>query len=121
MMLMFNDEEVVNMISKHGFVTMLNFFVYGQLSLTDADMLSMGVVPKMLLLVEENHPFVILVDYVDEDTARALNIFQGTKVTFIFGGRVPHQEEIAEHIGEGISFLRFKYDFLGFGKCEDGV
>jgi hypothetical protein len=118
---MFNDEAVVTMISEYGFVTTMNFFIYGEITLKDADMLSLGIIPKMLIMYEREWPYIVLIDYVNEDDARTFNMFQGTKMTFIFGGEVPNKEVLAEHIGSGITFLRFKYDYLGAGRCEDGV
>lgn len=115
------DEEVVQMIGEYGYVTTLNFLVYGQLELKDADMLSVGLIPKMMLICEEQAPFILLVNYIDEDNARMMGSYQGTKVSFIFGGQVPHPEELSKHIGEGIDFLRFKFDYLGVGKWEHGV
>lgn len=118
---MFNDEEVVNMITEYGHVTLLNFFIYGTLSIEDANMLSIGVVPKILLTTEREIPFILQLDYLDEDDARAFNFFQGTKITFIFGGEVPCKEEIVEHIGGGVEFLRYKFEYLGEGRQESGV
>lgn len=109
------------MISEHGFVTTLNFLIYGQLCLEDANMLSLGVVPKMLLVLEKKHPYLVMIDYIDEDDARAFGLYQGTKMTFVFAGNLPHQDSLAEHIGQGIDFLRYKFEYLGVGKCDSGV
>jgi hypothetical protein len=115
------DEEVVRMIDEYGFVTTLDFLVYGEVKLKDADTLSLGVVPHMLLINEEEKPFIVLVNYIDEESARMACSYQGTKVSFIFGGLLPHSEKLIQHIGEGIDFLRYKFDFMGIRKCEDGV
>jgi len=118
---MFTDEEVVGLINKYGFVTTLSFIAYGDIDLDEVNMLSLGLFSKFFAIAEKETPYVVIVDYITETQARAMNCFQGTKITFIFGGELAHEEAMVHLIGEGIEYLRFKFDFLGKGKCDYGV
>ncbi len=115
------DEEVVRMVEEYGFVTSLDFMIYGNFKLKEADILSLGLIPHMVLVNEVETPFVVIINYISEESARMACSYQGTKVSFMFGGILPNSEKLIELIGSGIDFMCYKYDFIGIRKCEDGV
>jgi hypothetical protein len=109
---MFNDSEIQGWIDNHGLATSLTFLVYGDMIQEEADLLVKGVLLGLLDTEEQNN-FAVFYDPINEEQARAWGTFQGTSLCFVFAGVLDNDEEILMTIKDGLSFLRYKFDYLG--------
>ena len=61
-------------------------------------------------------------EYIDEDMAVAWKTFQGTSITFVFGGDALDIEPVInEIISDGLKYLRYKNDYLGHYRSDSYV
>lgn len=120
---MYNDEEIARWVEKYGEATGFNFIIYGALKDEDIELLTKGLMFK-IFQSKPSHvlPLLITSDEIDEETAVAMNSFQGTTLSFIFGGDALDLEEIIKHmVVDGLTFLRFKNEYLGHHLCGSHV
>jgi len=118
---MYNDSEIQNWIQKHGVVTSFTFIIYGNITPKDIDTLTHGLILHLKdeLTVGE---MIILYDPINEDEARAWNVYQGTSLAFIIAKDMRHLENtIKEIILQGLEFLRFNADYLGSTSSDSNV
>jgi len=119
---MFNDSEITNWLNQYGVVTSFNFIAYGSLSDDDKDLLIKGLVVRLTPIVEKGK-MAVLYDDIDEEKAVATNTFQGTSLNFLFAGEIDEQTSliIENTILEGLTYLRYKGDFLGANRSVSNV
>ena len=69
-----------------------------------------------------NTNVAVVDETIDEDKAVAWNTFQGTSVSFVFAGDMLDAEEtIKEVVLDGLKYLRYKNDYLGFYRSDSHV
>jgi len=120
---MYDDETIIKWIDMYGSATSFNFIIYGLINEEDVNMLMKGVMYQ-LIKTQPNHPrpMLIITDDIDEEKAVALKSFQGTSVSFVFGGEVLMIEDtIKKLVFDGLDYLRFKSDYLGHHLCDSHV
>jgi len=119
----YNDEEISKWIEKYGEATGFNFIIYGALKDEDIELLTKGLMFS-ILQSKPSHalPLMVTSDEIDEETAVAMNSFQGTTLSFVFGGHALAIEEIVQHmVVDGLTFLRYKNEYLGHHLCGSHV
>lgn len=69
-----------------------------------------------------NTNVAVVDETIDEDKAVAWNTFQGTSVSFVFAGDMLDAEEIIKEVVlDGLKYLRYKNDYLGFYRSDSHV
>ena len=120
---MYDDETIVKWIDMYGNATSFNFIVYGIIKEGDINMLMRGVMFQ-LLKDKQSYPcpMLIVTDEINEEKAVAMKAFQGTSVSFVFGGEVLMIEDtIKKLVSDGLDYLRFKNEYLGYHLCDSHV
>ena len=118
---MYDDETIIEWIDMYGNATSFNFIVYGIIKEEDINMLMRGVMFQ-LLKDHQNRPMLIVTDEIDEEKAVAMKAFQGMSVSFVFGGEVLMIEDsIKRLVSDGLQYLRYKNEYLGYHLCDSHV
>jgi len=119
---MYDDETIVEWIDRYGNATSFNFIVYGIIKDEDINMLMRGVMFQLLMDKQSIAAPWIVTDEIDEEKAVAMKTFQGMSVSFVFGGEVLMIEEtIKKLVSDGLDYLRFKNEYLGYHLCDSHV
>tara|TARA_B100000963_G_C22567988_1_gene644660 strand:- start:577 stop:945 length:369 start_codon:yes stop_codon:yes gene_type:complete len=112
--------EIPEWIEKYGYVDIFSFFAYGKLSQDDVDLLIKG-----LMIASDFNTFdkiAIAFDYIGEDEARAVMKYRGTSIKFVFaGGYAVVEDLLIFTVLDGINYLRFKGDYVGYTRGESNV
>ena len=110
---MITDTQIQEWIEELGSATSFTFLVYGNLREEELATLIKGLVFHLNCKGQQLETAVFS-EYIDEDMAVAWNTYQGTSISFIFGGDVLDIEpEVVEVIQDGLKYLRYKNDYLG--------
>jgi len=118
---MFDDAQIQNWIEEFGTATSFTFLVYGTLRDEELSTLVKGLI-FFLDIKGFNSDVAVIVEYIDEDMAVAWETFQGTSVSFVFGGDMLDAEEIVkEVILDGLKYLKYKNDYLGHYRSDSHV
>ena len=118
---MFNDTKVQNWIEEFGTATSFTFLVYGTVRDEELQTIIKGLVFH-LQIKELMSDVAVFCEYIDEDMAVAWKTFQGTSITFVFGGDALDIESIInEIISDGLKYLRYKNDYLGHYRSDSYV
>jgi len=118
---MFDDAQIQNWIEEFGTATSFTFLVYGTLRDEELSTLVKGLI-FFLDMKGFNSDVAVIVEYIDEDMAVAWETFQGTSVSFVFGGDMLDAEEIVkEVILDGLKYLKYKNDYLGHYRSDSHV
>ena len=118
---MFDDAQIQNWIEEFGTATSFTFLVYGTLRDEELSTLVKGLI-FFLYMKGFNSDVAVIVEYIDEDMAVAWETFQGTSVSFVFGGDMLDAEEIVkEVILDGLKYLKYKNDYLGHYRSDSHV
>jgi len=118
---MFNDSQISKWIEKHGTATSFTFIVYGDLKEHEVELLIKGLV---IHLEYRNilHNMAVFFDPINEEQAVAWNTFQGTSLSFVFAGDMTEIEnEIEMIIKDGLKYMKYKNDYLGFYRSDSHV
>jgi len=115
------DEEVLEMIDRFGFVTIAEFMVYSEMETDDANMLGAGVAPFLMAKHSFPHPYLLMMTDVTEELAKEAGTSQGVKLSFVFGGDIPYEKSLIRHLSTGIDFLKMDFEYKGARKLKYGL
>jgi len=117
---MFNDEQIQLWIENHGLATSFTFIIYGDLKQHEVDVLIKGLV--VCLDEIEHGKIAIFYDKIDEEQAVAWNVFQGTSLAFVFAGDFSaFEDDITQVVLDGLTYFRYKADYLGIYRSDSYV
>ena len=118
---MFNDAQIQNWIEEFGTATSFTFLIYGTLRDEELSTIVKGLI-FFLEMKGFNSDVAVFVEYIDEDKAVAWETFQGTSVSFVFGGDMLDAEEVVKEVVlDGLKYLRYKNDYLGQYRSDSHV
>jgi hypothetical protein len=118
---MYNDSEIQDWIQKHGVVSSFTFIVYGNILPPDVNVLTKGLIYHLQEYLSAGE-MIVLYDPINEEEARAWNVYQGTSIAFIVAKDTIHlEEDIKKIVLEGLEFLRFKAEYLGSTNSDSNV
>jgi hypothetical protein len=118
---MYNDSEIQEWIQKHGAVSSFTFIIYGEIKAKDIDTITHGLIFQLREKLNSGE-MIVLYDPINEDEARAWNVYQGTSLAFIIAKDTIHlEDEIKEIVLHGLEFLRFKAKYLGSTSSDSNV
>lgn len=108
---MFNDRLIQEWITEHGKATSFTFLVYGKIKEEEVDLITKGV---LFGFNSDEGNIAIFYDEIDEEQACAWNTYQGTSLSYVFGGDYSGIEsKIVDLILSGLKFLRYKAEYKG--------
>jgi len=118
---MFNDAQIQNWIDEFGTATSFTFLIYGTLREEELSTIVKGLV-FFLDIKGFKSDVAVFIEYIDEEMAVAWETFQGTSVSFVFGGDMLDTEEIVKEVVlDGLKYLRYKNDYLGHYRSDSHV
>jgi hypothetical protein len=119
---MFIYPELNALLSKHGKIKTFTFFVYGKPTEEEIDLVNRGLYFRIILATRiDKETSVMLAEEIDEDAAKQLDCYQGTRLVFAFAQDNIDNALVSETIMEGLDFIRYKADFIGVKETVEDV
>lgn len=119
---MYDYPELNALLGEYEKVKTFTFFVYGEPTEEQVDIINRGLYMRVVsgtgILKDRT---VMIVEKINEDTARMLNAYQGTKFLFAFAQNDIDAELIKMTVLEGFEYLRFYAKFIGMQESTSNV
>lgn len=114
--------ELNALLENFGSVRTFNFFIYGQPSQEEIEIINRGLYFRIVHATEIiKERVVVLIETIDEEKANHLNCYRGTRMIIGIAQNNLDEEVIRETLLEGLEYLRFKAEYLGMKESVSDV
>ena len=106
-------DDIHTLLHRHGELDVMVYMMYDEPGERDMLVLQEGL-ERMYYQVRENGDYMILAEYIDIETAIALNVSRGWKINICFVWKIPEEirKEMAENLLLGFDALKVKAELL---------
>ena len=107
-------DDIHTLLHRHGELDVMIYMMYDEPGERDMLVLQEGIENMYYSNVKENGEYAILAEYIDIQTAIALNVYRGWKITICFIWKTPEEirKAIAENLLLGFDALKVKAELL---------
>ena len=107
-------DDIHTLLHKHGELDIMVYMMYDEPGERDMLVLQEGLERMYYSNVKEDGEYMILVEYIDIETALALNVYRGWKITICFIWKLSDEirKAIAENLLLGFNALKIKAELI---------